>query len=278
MKTYLILIIMVFLLSMGLPAVVSAESAAMLITKGDDLFAAGKYQEALNAYNESIALEPGLPKAWAGQGYTYNAMSEYAAALASLERAIAIFPSYGKAMLEKGNALYGLNRYEDAISAYENAVKIYPEYAYLGYYGEARSYQALKKYNEALPLYEKALTFKPDYAPGWNYKGETLVALNRPTDAVVAFDKAIALSPGYAVAVQNKNNVTGPPVTHAQVSTADVTTKVQVTATAQLATTGTSQQVPAPSRTKAPLGGELVFIAVAISSGAVIMSGRSRKQ
>ncbi len=277
MNKYPVTIILIFLLSMSLPYVVSAESSATLTMKGDELFNAGKYQEALDAYNESIALEPNNVRAWAGQGYAYNAISNFPAALVSLEQATAISPNYGKATLEKGNALFGLNRYEDAIVAYQDAVKIYPEYAYLGYYGEARSFQALGKYNEALPLYEKALTFKPEYAPGWNYKGETLVALNRPSEAIAAFDKAISLSPGYLLAIQNKNNVTSKQATPAQVSptTTTVMTKVQVSA--QVTTTATSQQTPIPSRTKAPLAGGLAVIAIVVSSGATIFLRRFRK-
>ncbi len=277
MKKYLVIIILIFLLSISLPCVVSAESSATLTTKGDELFNAGKYQEALDAYNESIALETNNARAWAGQGYAYNAISNFPAALVSLERATVISPNYGKATLEKGNALFGLNRYEDAIVAYQDAVKIYPEYAYLGYYGEARSFQALKKYNEALPLYEKALAFKPEYAPGWNYKGETLVALNRSSEAITAFDKAISISPGYLLAVQNKNNVTGQSVTTTPLPPTTVVTKLQVT-TGQRTTTGTNQQAPIPSRTKATLSEGLALIAVVISSGATVMLRRSRKR
>lgn len=276
MKKYLIFIILVFLLLACLPCVASAESSATLTMKGDELFDAGKYQEALDAYNQSVALEPKNARAWAGQGYTYNAMSDYADALTSLDKALAISPNYGKAAWEKGNALYGLKRYDDAITAYQAAVKIYPEYAYLGYYGEARSYQALKSYDKALPLYETALTFKSDYAPAWNAKGETLVALNRTSEAVTAFDKAISLSPGYLPAVQNKNNITGPSASPTQLVTTVTTTKVQVST--QVTTIGTSQQVPVPAKTKAPLAGELSLIAVIISSVAMIILGTTRKQ
>jgi|WetSurMetagenome_2_1015567.scaffolds.fasta_scaffold283750_1 tetratricopeptide (TPR) repeat protein len=275
MKKYLVLVILIFLLSMCLPCVVSAETSASLTMKGDELLSAGKYQEALNAYNESIALESNNARAWAGQGYVYNALSNFSAALVSLEHAISISPNYGKATLEKGNALFGLKRYDEAIKAYEDAVKIYPEYAYLGYYGEARSFQALQKYNEALPLYEKALTFKPDYAPGWNFKGETLVALNRSSEATTAFDKAISLSPGYLLAMQNKNNVTGQSVTTTPIPPAAMATKVQVT-TGQRTTTTTNQQTPIPSRTKAPLSEGLALISIVILSGAMILLRRSR--
>ncbi len=275
MNKYPVIIILIFLLSMCLPCAVSAESAAVLITKGDELSGAGKYQEALDVYNESIALDPNQARAWAGQGYAYNAISDFPSALVSFERAIAISPNYGKATLEKGNALFGLKRYDDAIIAYGDAIKIYPEYAYLGYYGEARSFQALTKYNEALPLYEKALTFKPEYAPGWNYKGETLVALNRSSEAIAAFDKAISISPGYLLAVQNKKNVTGLSTTSTPISPTTAMTKVQVTS--QAITTGTSQQTPVTSRTKASLPGGLAVIAVVVSSGAVIMLRSTRK-
>lgn len=190
-----------------IPCNTTAETTASLIMKGDDLFDAGKYQDAIETYEESITQDPKQARAWAGKGYALNVLKDYENALIAFDEAVAISPNFGKAVYERGNALYGLSRYDEAIIAYDNAIKIYPQYAYLAYYGKAKALQALEKNSDALSLYEKAISLKSDYAPAWNFKGETLSALGRYDEAVLAFDKALSLDPALTVAEMNRQNL-----------------------------------------------------------------------
>jgi tetratricopeptide (TPR) repeat protein len=267
------------LLACLVPVMVTAESAANLVVKGNQLFDEGKYQDAIAAYNDSIAQEPNMARAWAGKGYALNALKDYVNALPAFDRAIAITPNYGKAVYEKGNALYGLGRYEDAIIAYDEAVKIYPEYAYLAYYGKAKALQELTRYNEALTFYDKALTLKPDYAPAWNYKGETLVALGRYDEASQTFDKAIALDPNLKVAILNRQNLTAMPVTGTQAPPVSSPQMVISKATSAEQTAGISTVVrPQETNTqptKASFSGVFTISVAIIAVAAVIRSRRS---
>jgi tetratricopeptide (TPR) repeat protein len=280
MKGKHVSILLVCILLAGLvPVTVTAESAANLVIKGDQLFDAGKYQDAIAAYNDSIAQEPNMARAWAGKGYALNALKDYVNALPAFDRAIEITPNYGKAVYEKGNALYGLGRYEDAIIAYDQATKIYPEYAYLAYYGKAKAFQKLTKYNDALTFYDTALALKSDYAPAWNYKGETLVALGRYDEAALAFDKAIALDPNLKVAILNRQNLTAMPVTGTQAPpvSSPQTTMNKATSPAQTAGTSpvASPQATNPRPTKTSFPGVFATSVATIAVAAVIRSRRS---
>jgi Flp pilus assembly protein TadD len=59
-----------------IPVSVTAQSAASLAAKGDELFDEGKYQDAIAAYNESVTLDPNQARAWAGMGYAMNAIQD----------------------------------------------------------------------------------------------------------------------------------------------------------------------------------------------------------
>jgi tetratricopeptide (TPR) repeat protein len=269
-----------------LPVSATAESAAMLITKGNELYDGGKFQDAVIAYDESIALDPTQARAWAGKGFALNALQDYTNALASFDQAIAISPNYGKAWYEKGNALYGLKRYEDAIIAYDEAIRVYPEYAYLAYYWKAKSFQALNRNSEALPFYDKALSFKPDYAPAWNSKGETLAALGRYDEAISAFDKALSIAPGYADAAQNRQNMTliiGSSTLIPPRTSLTATTSMPLSPTAQSTKSGNggsavsgTQAPPPPTKTTFP--GIIPAVGAVLTGAAVIAIQRSDRR
>jgi len=174
----------------------NAQSAGVYSVEGDELLDQEKYEEAIEKYDQALALEPNLAMAWVGKGLAKNGLEEYSDALDAFEMAISINPGYAKAWYGKGVALYGLGRYEDSIAAFDRALGIYPEYGYVLYYGKANAYFAMEDYPAAIPLYEKALTLKPDYSSGWTRLGEALSASGDFQAAVDAFDKALALDPG----------------------------------------------------------------------------------
>jgi tetratricopeptide (TPR) repeat protein len=279
-KFMMALLLVLVILAAG-PA--SAETAAMLIVKGDELFDQGDYQGALDAYNQSVAQDPNQPRAWVGLGSTQNVLKDYASALEALNKAIALNPGYAKAWYEKGNALYGLGQYQEAVTAYAKAVEIYPEYAYLGYYGEAKSYQALGEYQSALTYYDKAIQFRQDYAPAWNFRGETLVALGRNDEAKVSFETALSYSPGFPAAEQNLANLTGSTMTTLATTTPMTSSLLTVPATTTtettMATTIPATVSPVPTRTtKAPLGGVIPILALSVAlAGLILLSGKRVK-
>ena len=58
-------------------APVVAQSSAEFTLKGDELVDQGKYQEAISAYDQAIALEPRNARAWCGKGVALNQLGNY---------------------------------------------------------------------------------------------------------------------------------------------------------------------------------------------------------
>jgi tetratricopeptide (TPR) repeat protein len=125
------------------------------IDEGDALSDQGRYEEALQAYEEAIKNNPNDAGAWNN----------------------------------KGVALNNLIRYDEALLAYENAIKIDPQYA------EAWNNKGIVlcmqgKYNEAMPFIEKSLELNPRLAEAWYAKGLALHYVGRSDEAEAAFAKA----------------------------------------------------------------------------------------
>ncbi len=62
------------------------------------------------------------------------------------------------------------------------------------------------RYPDALGLYDEAIQIKSDHAPAYLGRCKTLIALKRPSEAIVACDDALAYSAYYPDAVRSKGN------------------------------------------------------------------------
>ncbi len=63
---------------------------------------------------------------WHDKGIALSRLGRYEEALDAYNKALEINPQYAKAWYNKGDALYVLNRYEETLEAYEKAVKLDP--------------------------------------------------------------------------------------------------------------------------------------------------------
>ena len=135
------------------------HSAASWNSKGLSLYSQGNYGEALQAFNNSIELDPRFPQTF------YN----------------------------KGNALYSQGKYDEAIEAYNKVVELDPQYAYAWFAkGKAHYYQ--RKYAEAIQALDKAIELNPQDTEAGTIKVNALKALGRTTEANDAFAETSELS------------------------------------------------------------------------------------
>ena len=97
-------------------------------SKGAALVIMGKYEEALNAINEALAINPNNEVAWVNKGNALSRMNEYRGALKAFNAALRVNPRYEVAWNNKGNTLARLGRYREALRCYEFALQIDSRY------------------------------------------------------------------------------------------------------------------------------------------------------
>jgi tetratricopeptide (TPR) repeat protein len=157
--------------------------------KGQVLAGLGKSDEALQAYDKAIELDPDDAHAWDEKGSALRYQGKYDEALQAYDEAIRLDPNFILAWHGKGNAFISQGKYDEALQAYDEAIRLDPNYAMVRYAkGEALRYQG--KYDEAIQAYDEAIRLNPNAGTFWNKKGVALEALGRSTEADAAFAKA----------------------------------------------------------------------------------------
>ncbi len=188
---------------------------------GNQLWRQNNYQDAINAFNKALNLEPDLYLAWYAKAQAYFNNSQYNLALESIEKAIAPLSSqdqpnsnssrkekegFAVAWNLKGRILNSLEQYEEAILAFNKAIelsKTKPEQQFSAYMWRGFALAELKRYEEAVKSYGKALEVR-DNSWAYNNRGIAYENLGKYPEAIADYTKAIEINPDYALAYNNR--------------------------------------------------------------------------
>jgi tetratricopeptide (TPR) repeat protein len=120
------------------------DRAGTLVNRGILLTAAGRFQQALDDYNEALQLLPELPQAFNG----------------------------------KGNLYFLAERYDEALAAYRRALELDLQERHIAFYNLGLTYDQLQDAGAARRSYEEAA----EAAPDWPLPREKLAARGDPAD------------------------------------------------------------------------------------------------
>jgi tetratricopeptide (TPR) repeat protein len=185
------------------PTVSKTYSADEWYNKGIALDDQGRSQEALEAYDKVLEIDPQFKRSWNNKGYALTNLGRYQEAIEALDKALEIDPQYELAWNNKGRALDKLGRSQEALEAYDKALEIDPQ-SIEARYNKGLALDKLGRYQEALEAYDKALEIDPQYKRSWNNKGSIFDKLGRYQEALDAYDKALEIDPQYKLALDNK--------------------------------------------------------------------------
>ncbi len=176
------------------------ELARVWLNKGVALDDLGKYDEAIEAYDEAIRLNPNYAKAWFNKGLSLDDLGKYDEAAKAYDEAIRLDPNNAtKPWFNKGLALDELGEYDEAVKAYDEAIRLDPNNAAKAWFTKGLALDELGEYDEAVKAYDEAIKIDPNNATkAWFNKGLALDELGEYDEAVKAYDEAIRLDPNNA--------------------------------------------------------------------------------
>lgn len=102
-------------------------SAAAFKEAGNKALQAGKFDEAIQAYTEAIALNPTDHVFYSNRSAAYLSKGDAENALADGEKCIEVNKTWPKGYSRKGAALHALKRYDEALDTYEQGLEVAPE-------------------------------------------------------------------------------------------------------------------------------------------------------
>jgi tetratricopeptide (TPR) repeat protein len=171
-----------------------ASAAFASFTSGDANRSAGKYDEAIDDYNQTIQVEPNYAAAYNNRGRSYYAKGDYDMAIADFNQAIALDPNYADAYNNRGRAYYAKADMDRALADYNQAITLDPEFS-LAYHGRAYVYLAKKDYDTALTNATRAVRLFPREPVYSVTMGEILIAKREFKKAVMILDDAVRTNP-----------------------------------------------------------------------------------
>jgi len=134
----------------------SGSDPQLLAKYGDILVGLSRWEEAKNAYNQSLAIKQDK-----------DVLNAY------------------------GNALVQLKKFDVALAAFNQSLAM--ETTNPGAWaGSGRAYKGLKQVNESADAYQKSVDLEASQPSVWKEYGDVLMSADRSTDAITAYEKAIA--------------------------------------------------------------------------------------
>lgn len=96
--------------------------------RGNELYALGRYKEAIESYDTAIQYKSNYHEAWYNRGISLNNLGQIEAAIASYDNALEIKPDKPQAWYRRGISLSDLGQVEAAIASYNKALELKPDY------------------------------------------------------------------------------------------------------------------------------------------------------
>lgn len=112
-------------------AVANVQEAVHIKERGNELFKAGRLQDAAEAYERSAQLDPTSEIIWSNLSLVYAKLNKLDRAEAAARQSTVIKPSYAKGWFRLGQALMAGKKYPEAMAAFQTGLKYAPEDAEL---------------------------------------------------------------------------------------------------------------------------------------------------
>ncbi len=104
----------------------SSDAAALLASKGLDLYKKGDFNNSLIALNASLDNDPYIPKTWMTKGDVLASMGRYEEAITAYSKVIKLDPSDPTAYAKTGDALVNAGKFTEAVASYDHALAANP--------------------------------------------------------------------------------------------------------------------------------------------------------
>lgn len=163
------------------------------------------FEDAVNAYQQAIKLNPENSTYYANLGYSLNELKRFTEAIDYLKKAIELNPNSDMAHNNLGFSISHTSQ-EDSLEHYFNALKVNPNnakaYSNIGY-----TYNCMGNYDKATTYNLKAIDLDPKDYITYNNLAVSYENNEKYEEAVKFYKKSIEINPQYSMAITNLKNL-----------------------------------------------------------------------
>jgi tetratricopeptide (TPR) repeat protein len=165
-----------------------------------------EYKKAVKIYDNALRIDSEYATPWYNRGNTLSKMRKYKDAVKSYDKALEIDPEHAKTWINKGNSLTKLGKYPEAIDCYDKALEINPKNV-RALYNKGAVFGDTGKYLEALDCYDKLIELNPENVKVWYFRGTVLKKLGKLQEAIESYETALGLDPDFKPAKKAKKKL-----------------------------------------------------------------------
>ena len=171
---------------------------------GKSLLNAGRYKEAIEAFDEVISKKR-WPDTFFHQALACRNLDQLEKANELLSKSIELNPKYREALNERAHILEALNRKDEALKEYKKVIALFFA-EYQAHEAEAYNYEMSVLFDneelteELIRQLRRHVQKFPGYADGYYKLGQALEAKGLKNEAMMAFRKALEINPSYETA------------------------------------------------------------------------------
>ena len=152
----------------------------------------GRTEEALADYAAALAIKPDAAL-YNSRAKLYFNEKKYAEAMENYNQAIALDSTEGEMYINRGAVFALTGRLDLALNDFNKGLALDPAHAN-GYKNRSLIFQSYGQFDNAIADIDKYLTYHPEDADLWYERGRLKNALNRGQDAIADLDRAIRLN------------------------------------------------------------------------------------
>lgn len=160
--------------------------------EGEAFYKARRYNEAIEAFNHSLRLNPAQPVVHFNLGVVYGDLQQYEEAIKAYREAVRLKSDYPLAYFNMGNAYTDTGEHGKAIEAFREASQL-DSIAPAAHYNSGVAYIELDQQDEAIKSFKEAIRLQPEHAAAYYNLGIAYGSSGRNKEAAEAFTQALRL-------------------------------------------------------------------------------------
>lgn len=177
----------------------------------------GRFQEAVDAYRQSVLLKPGYQLVYMPLGYSLNRLKKHSEAIDVYNQLLKLDPNDPEIYNNLGYAYNHSDRYQESIEACQKAITLLgatgqaykqglqtrEEVLSQAYKNLGNAFNGLKRYNDAAEALKQSTIIEPNSAAAHFILGLALYNGGRFSEAIEAYKEVLRLKPRLAQAHYN---------------------------------------------------------------------------
>ncbi len=175
-----------------------------------------RYEPAIKSCQDALAVDrnwesetPG--RAWFYQGVAHRALKQFEEAIRAYDQSVAIDPEKADTWIQQAFLLDQLGRPTEALTSYARAVELAPDSSQ-ALVGQCTVLNQLQRYEEALAACQQALQGDGNWRPirlvqAWSEQAQALAGAGQLEEALAASNRAVGIDPEFAEAWSNRSVV-----------------------------------------------------------------------